>query len=220
MAKVLSVNLARPRPNPDNPGLSTGIDKHPTGEAIDVRTPGPKHGGLGSGLVGDAIGNRNSHGGDDQAVYAYAREDLDDWQVKLGRELTNGMFGENVTTAGLDVTGALIGERWKIGEDGLLLEVSRPRTPCRTFADWLSLQGWVKTFTAAAIPGAYFRVVQPGTLRTGDRIEVVERPDHGITIEMVFRAMTLEHELLPRILNAEALADDVKQVVTQRLRTG
>ena len=128
MAKVLAVNLAHPRPNPDEKaGGTTGIDKRPTDDAVAVRAPGPMDGGLGSGLVGDTIGNHHVHGGDDQAVYAYAREDLDTWETAMHRQLGNGVFGENVTTTGVDVTNARIGERWRIGSDGLRLEVSRPR---------------------------------------------------------------------------------------------
>ena len=211
MAKVLAVNLALPRPNPDvKAGGTTGIDKRPTDDVVAVRTPGPMDGGLGSGLVGDTIGNRHVHGGDDQAVYAYAREDLDTWQTAMRRELGNGVFGENITTAGVDVTNARIGELWRVGSDGLRLEVSRPRIPCRTFAQWLSVQGWIKTFTGAAVPGAYLRVVQPGTVRAGDDIEVVGRPDHSVTIGVVFRALTTEPELLPMLLDAEALPDALK----------
>lgn len=119
-------------------------------------------GGADSGLAGDAIGDRSVHGGDDQAVYAYAREDLDWWQGELGCDLDNGQFGENLTTRDVDVTGARIGEQWHIGTEGLVLEVSSPRIPCRTFAAWLNRRGWVKTFTAKAIPGAYLRVISPG----------------------------------------------------------
>ena len=103
MAKVLAVNLAHPRPNPDEKaGGTTGIDKRPTDDAVAVRAPGPMDGGLGSGLVGDTIGNHHVHGGDDQAVYAYAREDLDTWETAMHRQLGNGVFGENVTTTGVD----------------------------------------------------------------------------------------------------------------------
>ena len=138
MAHVESVNLARVRVNPDPKarGKSTGIDKVPTDEAVRVRAPGP----TGSGLTGDTIGNHKLHGGDDQAVYAYAREDLDGWETELARPISSGMFGENLTTAGVEVTGARIGERWRIGTDGLLLEVSAPRTPCRTFAAFLAAE--------------------------------------------------------------------------------
>lgn len=218
MAKVLSVNLARVRINPDPGarGKPTGIDKVPTHDAVMVRAPGPMSGGLGSGLVGDTIGNHKLHGGDDQAVYAYAREDLDDWERELGRPLTNGMFGENLTTVGVEVTHARIGERWRVGAGGLLLEVSAPRTPCRTFKAFLEVNRWVKTFTAAAKPGAYLRVLEPGAVRPGDTITVEHRPDHDVTIELAFRARMSEPALLPRLLVADALSAELKSLAQRK----
>jgi len=217
VAKVLTVNLAHPRENPDKGAPATGIDKRPTDEAVAVRAPGPMHGRVGSGLIGDWIGNPQVHGGDDQAVYPYARADLDNWQRALDREIGNGAFGENLTTEGVDVTGARIGERWQIGSDGLVLEVTRPRVPCRTFAAWLAIQGWIKTFTNAAMPGAYLRVIALGTVRSGDSIVVVDRPDHDVTIGLVFRAMTVEPALLPLILEADALPDFIRQQARRRI---
>jgi MOSC domain-containing protein YiiM len=219
VANVLTVNLAYPRPNVDKGSLRTGIDKRPTDDAITVRAPGPMHGGLGSGLLGDFIGDQQYHGGDDQAVYAYAREDLDAWERELQRDLNNGEFGENFTTERLDVTGARVGERWLVGSDGLVLEVTRPRIPCRTFATWLSIRGWVKTFTKAATPGAYLRVIESGTVRAGDSIVVVDRPDHDVTVGLVFRALTLEPELLPLVLEADALPDEIKELARRRVNS-
>jgi MOSC domain-containing protein YiiM len=149
-------------------------------------------------------------------VYAYAREDLDAWEGRLEREIANGVFGENLTTSGVDVTNALVGERWRVGSEGLELEVSRPRIPCRTFALWLEINGWVKSFTTTAVPGAYLRVVTPGAVRAGDRIEVIERPDHDITVGVVFRALTLEAGMLPSVLAADALPEDIKQKARRR----
>jgi MOSC domain-containing protein YiiM len=219
VASVLSVNLARVRTNPDPRAQSnlTGIDKVPASGAVLVRSPGAMHGGEGSGLVGDTIGNQKLHGGDDQAVYAYAREDLDTWEVQLEQELSNGMFGENLTTSGVEVTGALIGERWRVGTDGLVLEVSAPRTPCRTFAAFLHLNQWIKTFTQAGQPGAYLRVISPGTVRAGDAITVDYRPDHDVTIGLVFRARMTEPELLPRLLEADALSAELKAYARRRM---
>jgi len=182
-----------------------------------IRAPGPMQGGLGSGLVGDTIGNQKLHGGDDQAVYAYAREDLDAWEIQLQRELTNGMFGENLTTSDIDVTGARIGERWRVGTDGVVLEVSAPRTPCRTFAAFLHLSQWIKTFTQAGKPGAYLRVISPGTVRAGDAITIDYRPDHDVTIGLVFRARMSEPELLPRLLEADALSAELKAYAQRRV---
>lgn len=182
-----------------------------------VRPPGPMRSGLGSGLVGDSIGNQKLHGGDDQALYAYAREDLDSWEAQLGRLLGNGMFGENLTTSGVDVTEALIGERWRIGSDGPLLEVSAPRTPCRTFSAFLELRKWIKTFTKASKPGAYLRVISPGVLRAGDEVSIDYRPDHEVTIGLVFRARMLDPDLLPHLLVADALSSELKAYARRRV---
>jgi MOSC domain-containing protein YiiM len=185
---VLSVNLAHVRPNPSKDAADTGIDKRPTDQPVLVRAPGPREGGAGSGLVGDSIGDRSVHGGDDQAVYAYAREDLDRWAAYLGRELGNGSFGENLTTRGVDVNGARIGERWRIGDE-LELEVTDPRVPCATFRGWIDRRGWLREFTLAAVPGTYLRVVAPGTVRAGDRVVVSHRPEPGATVAEVFRSI-------------------------------
>ena len=215
MAKVLSVNLARARTNPDARarGVMTGIDKVATPEAAMVRAPGPKRG---SGLVGDAIGNQKLHGGDDQAVYAYAREDLDTWETEVARPLSNGMCGENLTTVGVDVTQARIGERWRIGSDGLVLEVSAPRTPCRTFAAFLAQDHWVKTFTRAGKPGAYLRVISPGAVRAGDSITVDHRPDHDVTLALAFRPRPSAPARLRTLLAADALSEEFKAYARRR----
>ena len=167
----------------------------------------------GGGLVGDAICDVKHHGGPDQALYAYAREDLDEWAGELGRDLRSGIFGENLTTSGVDVTGALIGERWRIGEQ---VVVSVPRIPCRTFAGFLDERGWVKRFTERATPGAYLRVVEPGFVQAGDPVAVMHSPAHDVTIGVVFRALTTEPELLPRLLAADALPEDVRRRVRAR----
>jgi MOSC domain-containing protein YiiM len=214
---LLSVNIGRIRPNPAMTTPETGIDKRPLDGPVAVTAPGPKGGG-GVGLAGDRVCDWKNHGGYDQAVYAYAREDLDVWEAELGRPLCNGVFGENLTTVGIDVTGALIGERWRVGPD-VLLEVSCPRIPCRTFQSWMELGGWIKRFTRAAVPGAYLRVLEPGYIRTADPIEIVYRPDHDVSIGLTFRALTAEPDLLPRLLVADALPEEDRDLVRRRTRT-
>ena len=208
---VLSVNLARARPNPHQRGeATTGIDKAPRSGPVLVRAPGTKRDGLGSGLVGDFVGDHLNHGGDAQAVYAYAREDLDHWESVLGRTLEGGVFGENLTTTGVDVNAAVIGERWAIGDE-LELVVTLPRIPCGTFRAWIAESGWLRTFARAAMPGTYLSVVTPGQVRAGDPVTVVHRPAHGVTVAQVFRALTLEPELLPSILAAAELLEETKE---------
>jgi len=192
----------------------TGIDKQPVEGPVRVRRAASK--GTGDvGLAGDRVFDIKNHGGTDQAVYAYAREDLDYWAAEIGLDLGNGAFGENLTTAGIDVNGALIGERWRIGPE-VILEVSCPRIPCGTFQGWLGQQGWIKRFTAAARPGAYLRVIAPGEIRGGDPVTIEHRPGHDVSIALTFRALTTEPDLLPRLEPADALPQETKTQVRAR----
>jgi MOSC domain-containing protein YiiM len=199
------VNVGTPRTGIRPKGRATAIDKRPV-DVVEVRDPGPKHGGLGSGVVGDDVVSRRHHGGSRQAVYAVAREELDWWGAALGRELQDGMFGENLTTAGLDVDAAVVGERWVVGS--ALLEVAGPRIPCATFAAWMGERGWVRRFTERGRTGAYLAVVEPGTIRVGDPVEVVSRPGHGVTVPTVFRAFMGDLDAADVVLAAGVLGGD------------
>ena len=212
--RLLSVNIGKPRQNPWKGMPLTGIDKQPVDGPVAVTAPGPK-GTSAVGLAGDRVYDVENHGGVDQAVYAYAREDLDHWENEFGRPLSNGIFGENLTTTGLDVNGALIGERWRIGLD-VILEVSCPRIPCGTFQGWMDSTGWIKRFTQAALPGAYLRVIHPGDIRAGDPIEVVHQPDHDVSVALSFRARTLQPELLARLLVVDALPEETRDLARKR----
>jgi MOSC domain-containing protein YiiM len=193
--RVVSVNIGVLRVVPWTAGKgSTGIDKRPAPGRVRAE---------GVGLAGDVIVDTNNHGGYDQAVYAYAREDAAWWADDLDREVPVGAFGENLSTDGVEVTGAVIGERWRVGST--LLEVSRPRIPCRTFAGFWEVPQLIKLFTQRAVPGAYLRIIEEGELGAGDDVRIVHRPGHGVTIGEVFRALTGDRTLVPRLLEAPEL---------------
>lgn len=216
MALLQTVNVGRPTPNPYKTANSTGIEKQPVEGPVEVRDPGPKTTGLGSGLVGDFIGDGKHHGGSGQAVYAFQREDLDRWADRLGRRLPNGYFGENLTTIGLEVNDARLGELWKIGPD-VVVRVTSPRIPCSTFRGWMGEKGWARTFTAEGRPGAYLTIVTPGMISAGDAIEIVHRPEHDITLSMAFLAITTQCELMPRLLEAgDDLDPELRATVNTR----
>ncbi|MEU5980836.1 MOSC domain-containing protein [Streptomyces sp. NPDC047434] len=201
--KLLSVNAGRARAADytDSPTGMTGIDKRPVEGPVRISAPGADGAGA-SGVAGDAVCDLRFHGGADRAVYAFAREDMDRWERDLERPLANGCFGENLTTVGLDVNGALIGERWQVGPQ-VVLEVTGGRIPCRTFAGFLGERGWVRRFTqSTAGPGALLRVIEPGELTAGDPVTVVHRPAHDITVSLLHRAATTERSLLPGTLVA------------------
>ncbi|WP_439659307.1 MOSC domain-containing protein [Lentzea sp. HUAS TT2] len=215
MPVVLSLNVAQKTVPADHARAgATGIDKRPVDGPLRISPAGPK-GTAGSGVEGDSIADWSAHGGEYQAVYGYAREDLDWWQSELDVPLHNGQFGENLTTQGIDHTTALVGEQWRIGT--ALLEVSGPRIPCRTFAEFLGQRGWVKRFTQQGRPGAYFRVLEAGLAGPGDEITVVHRPDHDVTVELYLRAVTTESALLPRLLAAgDSVPPEVVELVHKR----
>ncbi len=177
------------------------IGGRPARSAIDKRPAiGPVE--LGPlGLAGDTVADKENHGGLEQAVYVYAREDLDWWTEQLGRELRNGMFGENLTTAGIDVSAALIGETWRVGPT--VLQVTSPRIPCNTFKSWMDEEHWVKRFAAAGRPGAYLRVLTPGPVAAGDALEVVGRPAVAVTVAESMQAYYGDDELMRRLLEVE-----------------
>jgi MOSC domain-containing protein YiiM len=214
---VLSLNVGRAEVNPaKGSGMDTGIGKRPVDHAVTVRRPGPKTTGLHSGVVGDFIGDVKHHGGDDQAVYAYSAEDYAWWSAELGRELAHGLFGENLTTQGLDLYNALIGDRWQIGEQ-VILEITFGRIPCATFQHRMAEPRWIKRFSASNRTGAYLRILQEGEISPGDRIEVLERPGHGLTVAEAFNIYMHAPENLARLLDAEALPPQLRADVEKRL---
>jgi len=179
----------------------TGINKQPVTGRVAV---GPE------GLAGDEFADKANHGGRDQAVYAYAREDLDWWSALLGRELRHGLFGENITTAGLDVSGALIGEVWQLGT--AVVQVTAPRIPCVTFQSWLGEPHWVKRFAAARRPGAYLRVLAEGAAGAGDGLAVLRRPGQAVTVAESMEAYYGDRDIMHRLLTVEGRGDKWDQI--------
>jgi MOSC domain-containing protein YiiM len=201
-ARVRSVNLARPKAEPGGKGYRTGIDKRPV-ERIEVFAPGPRYGD-GPGVVGDHVGDVQHHGGEHKAVYAFAREELDWWEVELQRGLSDGTFGENLTTEGIDLEGLRLGQRVRVGDD-VVLEVSVPRQPCATFAGHLGERGWVRRFTEHGRCGAYFRVVVAGVVPAGAELELLDPPDHEVDMRTAFAAAMGDDEAARQVVGARCL---------------
>jgi MOSC domain-containing protein YiiM len=212
VAFIESVNVGAVRPYRGKSGHS-GIDKLPVDGPVRIDVPGWGA----SGLAGDAIVDKPHHGGPDQAVYAYAREDLEVWAGQLGRPIRGGFFGENLTTVGLEVTGAVVGETWRVGT--VTLQVTSPRIPCATFTDQMQRARWVKEFTAHGVPGAYLRVLEPGEVRAGDEVTVLDRPASPVTVGLMFRALTGEPDLLPLLVDAPLVPEDIRAAAARRVPT-
>ena len=197
MARVLSVNIGRPREFDYNGRQArSAIWKFPVAGRIAVR---------GVNLEGDDQADRKAHGGPDKSVYAYSIEDMRWWEEKLGRSLQYGEFGENLTTEGIAVNDALVGERWAIGT--AVFEVSEPRIPCWRLGVRMNDQGFVRRFTEALRPGTYLRIIVEGVLGAGDEVKIVDRPNHDLTIRDVFRIYTRDREEAGRLLSIPSMSE-------------
>jgi len=172
----------------------------------------------GVNLAGDDQADRKAHGGPDKAVYAYASEDVRWWEQTIGRALAYGEFGENLTTEGIAVNTALVGERWEIGTT--VLEVSEPRVPCWRLGVRMNDTRFPRRFTEALRPGAYLRIIVEGEVGAGDEIRVVERPDHALTIRAVFRIYTRDHAEAQRLLAVPRMSESWRRWAANLLQQG
>jgi MOSC domain-containing protein YiiM len=195
--KVLSVNVGTPREFEYNgrPARSA-IWKSPAVGRIAAR---------GVNLAGDDQADRKAHGGPDKVVYAYAIEDVRWWEQEIGRSLAYGEFGENLTTEGIEVNEALVGERWEVGT--MVLEVSEPRIPCWRLGVRMNDKLFPRRFIGAMRPGTYLRLVVEGDLGAGDEIRVIEKPEHDITVRDVFRIYTRDRDEAERLLAVPRMSE-------------
>jgi MOSC domain-containing protein YiiM len=198
---LLSVNVGRPREFQFNGRtVASAIWKTPLAGRVAAR---------GVNLEGDAQADRGAHGGPDKAVYAYAVEDARWWEQEMGRPFPAGIFGENLTTEGIDVNGARIGERWEIGT--VVLEVSEPRVPCWRLGVRMNDSLFPRRLTEALRPGAYLRIITEGELEAGDAIRVAERPDSPLTVRDVFRIYTRDQREAARLIENPGMSADWKR---------
>lgn len=169
----------------------SGIDKRPVDGTVLLGA---------AGVTGDTICDTRHHGGPDQAVYAYAAEDLEFWAAELGRPMLPGNVGENLTVSGVDCSGAVVGERWRVG--GALLRVTGARSPCRVFSGFIDVPDMVGRFLRAGRPGAYLAVDEPAEVSAGDPVTVVHRPAHGVTVADLLAILGGRRDLLERAVQA------------------
>lgn len=211
------MNLGRARRIAGRPELVSAIDKVPVHGPVAV---------LSGALQGDEVANPRHHGGTQRALSAHGQEDLDWWGEQLGRSLRPGLFGENLTTRGLDLNACVLGEQWLVGT--ARLQVTSTRTGCPTFDRWMAVQGldgvdeasWGPRFDARGRPGLFLSVLDEGWVQEEDPIEVTDRPDHGVTAGLMFRALATDPALLPLLLEVEGLPLKVYEKAERYLRSG
>jgi MOSC domain-containing protein YiiM len=219
MPSVISVNVGRARLVGFETTFlpETAIEKRPVEGPVRITA---------YGVEGNDVGDKVNHGDEFMRVYAYAAEDYRWWEAELGATLPPGHFAEQLTTEGIDVNAALVGETWRVGT--AVLQIAHVRTPCLTFKGWMGHTGhdptaWVRRFALAGRPGPYFRVLEEGVVTAGDPIDVLDRPDHGVSVATMFRALLTDPSLLPVLLEVDGLKDWVyerAQLAADRFQQG
>jgi MOSC domain-containing protein YiiM len=195
--RVLSVSVGKPREfEYEGRAARSAIWKTPVSGRVAAR---------GVNLAGDDQADRGAHGGPDKAVYAYAIEDTRWWEKQIGRSIAHGEFGENLTTEGIDVNGAVIGEHWRIGT--AVLEVSEPRIPCWRLGVRMNDRLFLRRFTEALRPGSYLRIRIEGDVGAGDEIRIVDKPDTDLTVRDVFRIYTRDRQEAERLLSVPGISE-------------
>jgi MOSC domain-containing protein YiiM len=207
--RVVSVNVGRPRTIQwQGRTVTSAIWKKSVSGPVTLR---------GVNLDGDDQADRQVHGGRDKAVYAYALEDYRLWHEESGLAIEPGLFGENLTIEGLEVSHARIGERWQIGS--AVLAVTQPRVPCYKLGIRLQDPGFPRRFAATARPGAYLRIVRAGVIAAGDDVFIVYMPAHKLTAAVVARAYHTDRSLLPMLVEVTELAPSWRDWAERMLRT-
>ncbi|MDP9075108.1 MAG: MOSC domain-containing protein [Actinomycetota bacterium] len=218
VGRLASVNVGRPKMVPwFGRQVRTAIWKFPVAGRVAL---------AGDNLAGDDQADRRVHGGYDKAVYAYAAEDYQWWEQAAGGEFGPGTFGagtfgDNLTTSGVDLPAAVVGERWAIGT--AILEVSQPRQPCFKLGIRMGTTEFVDRFEAAGRYGTYLRIVAGGELGTGDEIVLVHRPDHGLRIADLIRAHLgpdPDAALMARIASAPDVPEGWRTMAERAIKRG
>jgi MOSC domain-containing protein YiiM len=174
---LISVNIGQERTQQrKNYVETTGIYKLPVKEPVEIKS---------LGIEQDAICDKKSHSGPDQAIYVYGGADYAWWSQELGREISPGTFGENLTISGLESAQFNIGDYIHIRD--VTLQVTAPRIPCGTFATRMDDPQWVKRFRHAGRPGLYCRVIKEGFVKAGDAVSIKRYTGETISILEMFR---------------------------------
>jgi MOSC domain-containing protein YiiM len=212
MPKILSVNVSLPKElDYEGQKVRTGIFKEPVEGRVRLRT---------LNLDGDKQADLTVHGGPDKAVYAYPIEHYEYWRrLFTNIEMSNGMFGENLTVDGLKESEVSIGDVFQIGTSKVI--ATQPRMPCYKLGVKFGRMDILKMFLASGRSGIYFKVLEEGEVGAGDTIEQIRKDPNGITISDVVRLYASDKEniqMMQLAVKVEPLPDGWKHYFLEKIK--
>lgn len=175
--KVISVNIGKMKKVQwKNKTYETGIYKFPVKESIFLGK---------EDVVGDAVIDRNYHGGFDKAVYAYSENHYTFWKkLYPDLEFNYGMFGENLTISNLLEEEICVGSIYQLG--GAKIQVTKPRQPCVKLGIRFQDAKVIKQFWNSTKSGIYFKVLETGKVAINDVLILLEEAKNTPSIAEVF----------------------------------
>lgn len=211
--KVLSVNVGLPRDIPwRGKTVSTGIHKEAVSGRIMLRA---------LGLDGDGQADPSVHGGKWQAAYVYPSEHTAYWAAEFPEmDLPPGVFGENLTSAGLLEGTVHVGDTLRIG--AAIVSVTAPRLPCYKLGIRFGRSDMIRRFLHSGRTGFYLMVRTEGEVGAGDTIDVVATDRRRVTIADFVRLHRYgadDPEGVRRLLEIEALPDGWRSHFQKMLET-
>ena len=212
MPKILSVNVSLPKEiDFEGQKVRTGIFKEPVEGRVMLRT---------LNLDGDKQADLTVHGGPEKAVYAYPIEHYEYWRrVFTNIEMSNGMFGENLTVDGLKESEVSIGDVFQIGSSKVI--ATQPRMPCYKLGVKFGRMDILKMFLASGRSGIYFKVLEEGEVGAGDTIEQIRKDPNGITISDVVRLYASDKEdikMMRHAVKVEPLPEGWKHYFLEQIK--
>ncbi|WP_027136945.1 MOSC domain-containing protein [Gaetbulibacter saemankumensis] len=197
--KVVSTNISQPKTIIwNNKKLTTGIYKTPDINGIYLDKNAVKH---------DEVSDKKVHGGEFKACYLFSKSNYEYWRnLYPNLDWNNGMFGENITIDHMDETQIHIGDIYKLGET--LVQITQPREPCYKLGIKFESQEVLQQFINHSKPGTYVKVLEPGSVKTGDTFTLIKSAESSISIADFFKLLYAEiknKHLIAKIINNEAL---------------
>ena len=211
MAKIQSINVALPSQVILSNGkpMRSGIIKKPVIGMIYMDE---------KGLLGDGSADKVHHGGPDKAVCVYSLDHYSFWENELGRKLSPGAFGENLSVSNLDERSTHIGDIYRIGE--VEVQVAQPRQPCHKLNKVFRYQAMACKVQTTGYSGFYMRVLKPGWVEPGMMLELVHADSENFSVESAHHLLhnsKNEHEKIRHILAVDALSDSWRSKFRKRL---
>jgi MOSC domain-containing protein YiiM len=209
--RIASIHVGKIAPL-GSEGVLSGFVKHAVAGPVRVTL---------SGILGDEQADPSVHGGPEKAVYGYATSHYVAWRREYPQHsplLIPGGFGENLAFDGLSESDLCVGDIHGIGS--ARMQVCQPRQPCFKLALRFDDKHLPKAMIRNGRAGWYYRVLEPGVINPGDRVEVLDRlnPTFPFTrlVELISRGKASTAEL-EQMRDMPGLAQDWQQRAAEML---